>query len=229
MSSASSSSPEHPEGRTLWEMFIDWMRGRNQNGTHPAEYPEGYPNPMEWTPGVPAPLNASHGTEFENSLIVVETVRHVVRKQGGKSFEFIDYHLRVTPRQGDVFHVRVRCAPNAAQGWDKMLLHLHDEFGYDQDFEALVNDETGIFNIDDDPSGMPAQFVRLNQLQGPWDAAACEHHRPPEDEADRKEPFKNFRYWDYSRPMAGGEEFLFIEMDGQSGWTQLWRGGGFVL
>ncbi len=221
---------KHPEGRTLWEMFLDWARGSHgsSNGTHPVAYPDSYPNPLEWEPGVPAPLNLSHGPEFGDALVVVETVRHVVRSLGGKSFDFIDYHLRITPRQGNVNYVRVRCLPSAEHGWDKLLLRRHDEFSYDQDFEALLEDPTGIFNIEDDPSGVPTQFTRLNQLQGPWEASACEHHHASSEAAARKEPFKKFRYWDYSRPVAGGDEFLFVEIDGQSGWTQLWRGSSFI-
>jgi hypothetical protein len=227
-----SSSDLLPEGRTLWEMFLDWMRGRHQNGTHPDDYPSNYPNPLEWEPGVPAPLSAIHGPEFADSLAIVETVRHVVRKLGGQKFNFIDYHLRITPRQGDVSYARVRCLPKSEamdSDWDKLLLRSHDEFAYDKDFESLLEDPTGIFNIEDDPSGVPAQFVRLNQLQMAWSASACEHHQATEDAAAKREPFKDFRYWDYSRPAAGGEEFLFIEIDGQSGWTELWRGSAFEL
>ena len=219
----------NPEGRTLWEMFLDWMRGSHVNGTHPTDYPDNYPNPLEWEPGVPAPLNVSHGPEFMDALAVVEAVRHVVRKLGGKSFDFIDYQVRITPRQGSVSHVRVRCLPNSEGGWEKLLLRRHDEFSYAEDFESLLDDPTGVFNIEDDPSGVPAQFSRLNQLQGAWDAAACEHHFAPDDAAAKQEPFKKFRYWDYGRPAAGGDEFLFVEIDGQSGWTQLWRGSAFVL
>ncbi len=229
---ADSSSDLNSEGRTLWEMFLDWMRGRHQNGTHPEEYPTDYPNPLDWFPGVPAPLSAIHGPEFADSLTVVETVRHVVRQLGGQKFDFIDYYLRINPRQGDVSYARVRCLPRSAASnseWDHLLLRRHDEFAYDESFVSLLEDPTGIFNIEDDPSGVPAQFVRLHQLQTAWSAAACEHHQVPAQGESAAEPFKDFRYWDYSRSAAGGEEFLFIEIDGQSGWTQLWRGTAFEL
>jgi hypothetical protein len=235
---------KHPEGRTLWEMFQDWRHGY-QNGSAPNHgagsfsqtahhSPSGYPNPLDWSPGVPAPLNVSHGPEFKDSLTIVESVRHVVRKLGGSSHDFIDYTLRITPRQGNVTSARVRCLPNNTGAWDKMLLRPHDEFAYDQDFENLLADASGIFNIEEDPSGTPAQFTRLNGLEGPWEAAACDHRHTPTAAAARV-PFKTLRYWDYSRATeatpdeASGEEFLFIEIDGESGWTQLWRGHFFVL
>jgi hypothetical protein len=222
---------KHPEGRTLWEMFQDWMHG-SHGADHSEHRTSNYQHPLDWAPGVPAPLNVSHGPEFADSLIVVETVRQVVRKLAGQSYDFIDYHIRVNPRQGQMTHVRVRCLPNSLGGWDKFLLRKHDEFSYDKDFETMLDDDSGVFNIDDDPSGQQVQFVRLNQLQGAWEAAACDHHNADNADESAKEPFKKFRYWDYSRPPsdnADAEEFLYIEIDGQTGWTELWRGSSMVV
>ncbi len=222
MVSLNPDDPPPAQGRTLWEMMQAKLRP-GQKSPPDGSPPPSYPNPLDWAAGVSAPLNESHGSEFKDSLILVSAVRHVVRELGKEHFDFIDYPLRITSRQGPVSHVCVRCLPNDTLGWDKFLLRRHDEFAYDPDFEELLADESGLFNIEDDTSGS-LQFARLHQLQGPWEATAYEHLS-----AATMPAAKPFRYWDYSRMDLDGEELLFIEMDQSSGWTQLWRGHKVII
>lgn len=217
-----------PRGMTLWEMFLEWIRKLFRGPRQEAPASTGLPNPFEWEPGVPVALDVSHGPEFADALVRVENVRHSVRVIAGRHFDFIDYVLKVTPRQGDPGRVRIRCVPGSGDQWSSVLLRLHDEFAYAREFVELLEDPTGVFKIEDDPSGAPVEFTRLHGLTGPWQVSARDYTGKPA--ADTNEPaYANYKYWDYQRMAGSDEEFLFVEIDDQTGWTQLWRGGVFRL
>ena len=221
-------SPD-PRGQTLWEMFLAWIRGHDHHADATISSDGSFQNPLEWEPGVPVPLDVSHGPEFTDALVRVESLRHTVRRVTGDSFDFTDYTLRVISKHQSESRVRVRCLPNGPDQWDKLLLRSHDEFAYAKEFTELLNDNTGVFTIEDDPGGQPVQFTRLHELHGPWQVSACEHTESPADPREPQSAFKKYDYWDYLRTTEAGEEFLFVEIDGQTGWTQLWRGSAFRL
>ncbi len=207
-------------------MFSTWVqRGRSaQPPIIPQMTNTPCPNPLDWSPGVPVPLNASHASDFENALVIPELQRHILRRVNGADYDFVDYDLRITPRQGEVSRVRIRCLQNGVHGWDTLLLRLHDEFAYDTGFRPLLDDPTGVFIVEDDPSGQPVDFSRLNSLRDPWEVQVCP--RCAVSAPGQPGP-ASFTYWDYSRQTDAEEEFLFIEQDGDTGWTRLWRGGVF--
>ena len=130
--------------------------------------------------------------------------------------------------------VRLRAVPNAAGAADTLLLRLEDEFAFSEDFLGVVKDTTGIFEVVDDESGAKATFSRLNGLRVSYEAAVL---TVAETTADGKAlPAKASRaqieYWDYWREMTTGgnhtaNEFLFVEMNSDTGWFQIWRGREF--
>jgi len=119
-------------------------------------------------------------------------------------------------------------------GHDSLLLRLEDEFEFSEDFLGVVNDTTGVFEITDDKTGASETFSRINDLRDSYQAALLVIS---ETTADGKAapgeatPLK-LEYWDYWRDaeIGGGKtakEWLFIEMNSDTVWFQLWRGREF--
>ncbi len=228
-----------PRGRTLWEMFRGWTKRVGKPDAEldrdkiPAE--KDLPNPLDWHAGVPVPLNASHGAEFTDSIIVLEAIRHSDRYVAGKHFRFLDYRVRTTQRKEfKVDRCIIRCLPRmeaSMEFWDKFLLRMHDEFAYDSTFEGLLNDPTGVFNIEHPDFGHRS-YHRLNGVSEPWevDALLVTQHLDPLEASRTKPGRQKYRYWDYiTTTEEGEEELLFAEIDKDTGWIQLWRGSKFVL
>ncbi|MES2705985.1 MAG: hypothetical protein V4726_05215 [Verrucomicrobiota bacterium] len=231
-------SPD-PRGSTLWEMFLQWMK--NRRSSEPVTS-SSLANPLDWTPGAPVSLNATQGPEFASALTRVDELRHVIRREGGQEFHFVDYVLRVSPRDADPVNIRIRCLPDGGGGWHRLLLRQHDEFGFAADFLEVLNDPSGVFTVEDEASeaGDPPveiSFQRLNEVTGPWHATVI-HQRGPE--ADSTAPpaasqaadqdSGTMEYWDFLHVHGDGtEEFLFTELDGSTGWIQIWRGSRVFL
>ncbi len=234
-SSSSSPSPSDPRGSTLWEMFLQWMKSRRSG--EPAVSSAALANPLDWMPGTPVSLNAVHGPEFANALTRVEELRHVIRREAGQEFHFVDYVLRVSPRDATPFAVRVRCLPDGQGGWNRLLLRLHDEFGFAADFLEVLNDPSGVFTVEDESpdAALPAEevsFQRLNDVSGPWSAALVRQRAEPAagENGDSAAASGSMEYWDFLHTRADEtEEFLFVELDGSTGWIQIWRGGRVFL
>jgi hypothetical protein len=140
------------------------------------------------------------------------------------------------PLHGDDVSVRLRLNPIAdpqkagGREYNVLMLRLDDEMEYAADFEKLLNDKSGLFQIRHD-GVVKEEFQRMYGLKTPYQATVSylrdvnQDHRIERDEIDTLE----LRYWDFSRQIkdeAGQplEEYLFVEMDGQTGWIQIWRG-----
>ncbi len=134
----------------------------------------------------------------------------------------------------DIMTARVRTVPNQAGGHDSLLLRMEDEFGFAEDFLNVVKDTTGVFEITDDKTGALETFSRINELRESYQAAvlAVSETSPDGKAAPGKANPLKVEYWDYWRDaeIGGGKtakEWLFIEMNSDTGWLQLWRGREF--
>jgi hypothetical protein len=121
-----------------------------------------------------------------------------------------------------------------AGGHDSLLLRLDDEFAFAEDFLGVVKDTTGIFEETDDKSGQKTTFSRINDLRESYVAAVLvvAATTPDGKGAPGKTTAAKLEYWDYWRDadLGGGKtakEFLFVEMNSDTGWFQIWRGREF--
>lgn len=101
-------------------------------------------------------------------------------------------------------------------------------------FLDVLKDTTGLFEVTDDQSGVKETFSRLNGLLESYPAAVLgvAETTPDGKALPAKSSALKIEYWDSSREVAlgGGKsarEFLFVEMNSDSGWCQLWRGREF--
>ena len=219
-------------GRTLWEMLCERVRGGG-NGAGVA-----FSNPLSLGVGSPVNVPYANGPDVANLDFSVQEIREYTRQISGQEFVFTDYVLRGVSTKSfaaeDAVTARLRVVPNQAGGQDTLLLRLEDEFAFAEDFLAVVKDTTGIFELTDDQSGVRQTFSRINDLREPYQAAVLViAATTPEGKASpgKATPVK-LEYWDYWRDadLGGGhttKEFLFVEMNSDSGWFQLWRGREF--
>jgi len=222
------------KGKTLWEMLQDRVRAKS-NGNGAAL---GFNNPLDLRIGSPMPMAFANGPEFADYDFSVQEIREYTRRMGEQTFSFTDYVLHGAHTKtfdADLaMTARVRVVPNAPGGHDSLLLSLWDEFAFAETFLAVVKDTTGKFAIKDDKSGATENFSRINDLLDSYEAAvlvvaetSSEGKAPPGKISTVK-----LEYWDYWRDVDIGlgktaKEFLFVEMNSDTGWFQIWRGREF--
>ncbi len=223
-------------GKTIWAMLKERVHGHGQGNGNGATLAFG--NPLDLRTGSPLRMAFANGPDFADHDFTVQEIREYMRRIGGQDFSFTDYVLRgVNTKTFDADEVmtpRVRVTPNQAGGHDAQLLRLEDEFAFAESFLAVVNDTTGIFAIKDDKSGATETFTRINDFHESYEAAVLV---VAETTADGKAPpgktsTVKLEYWDYWREVeiGGGKnakEFLFVEMNSETGWFQIWRGREF--
>jgi hypothetical protein len=223
-----------PKGKTLWTMLLERVHGNNNGPAASVNFR----NPRDLRVGSPVPIPFVNGPELAEYNFTVQQIREYVRRIGEQEFGFTDYVLRgVNTKTFDAdqgLTVRLRVMPNQAGGHDSLLLRLYDEFAFTEDFLALVKDNTGIFEASDDKSGVTDTFSRINDLRESYEAAVLVVSETTPD--GRAPPGKTsgakLEYWDYWRDMDIGagktaKEFVFVEMNSETGWFQIWRGREF--
>jgi hypothetical protein len=220
------------KGKTLWEMLVARLHG-GSNGAGIA-----FENPLDLRINSPVAVVHANGAEFNNYDFAVQEIREYNRRIGGQEFRFTDYVLRGTNTKsfdaGDVMAARLRAVPNQAGAHDSLLLRLEDEFEFSEDFLGVVKDTTGVFEITADKTGASETFSRINDLRDSYQAAVLLISETTSDgkaAPGKASPLK-LEYWDYWRDaeISGGKtakEWLFIEMNSDTGWFQLWRGREF--
>jgi hypothetical protein len=220
------------KGKTLWEMFQERLRGGG-NGAGVA-----FENPLALGAGSPVVVSCANGPEFADHDFTVQEIREYTRRIEGKDYRFTDYALRgINTKSFDAAEaltLRLRVVPNLAGSHDSLLLRLYDEFEFAEDFLAVLKDNTGLLEVTDDASGAKASFSRINNLRVSYEAAVLVVAETTPDGKGRpgKTSGLKLEYWDYWRDadIGGGKtakEFVFAEMNSETGWFQLWRGREF--
>jgi hypothetical protein len=224
--------PEKP-GKTIWEMLLARVRGGSGNGKGIA-----FANPLDLRVGSPVPVAYANGPGFADYNFTVNEIREYNRRIGGQEFRFTDYVLRGVSTKSfeadDALTARVRAVPNQAGSTDNLLLGLYDEFAFAEDFLAVVKDTTGLFEVAEESSGEKVAFSRINDLLESYEAAVLviSATLPDGTAVPGKAAPAKIEYWDYWRDvdLGGGhsaKEYLFVEMNSDTGWFQIWRGREF--
>jgi hypothetical protein len=211
-------------GRTLWEILLDKFSG-------PSELR--YYNPLRARIGVSVTIDT---VDLRDLNFFLREIREYQRRVGPQEFTFVDYALLARPLHGDDVAVRLRLNPipstqrSGGREYHVLMLRLDDEFEYSADFEKLLNDPSGLFQIRQDGE-VQEEFERLHGLKTPYQARVSflrdinQNQHIERDEIDVLE----LKYWDFARETRDEAdqpvtEYLFVEMDGETGWFQIWRG-----
>jgi hypothetical protein len=212
------------KGRTLWEMLLDKLRG-------PLEFQ--YYNPLRARIGSAVTLDE---VEWRDLNFFVVSIHEYKRTIGGQEFRFVDYALVARPLGGDKILVRLRLVPvddpdqAAGVAHHVLLLRLDDDLPYDEGLHRVVNDGTKKFQVIEDDK-VQAEYTRINDVSTPYRAEVTIVRDVNLDKHVTRDEIEKRRleYWDYWRevPDEAGQprrEFLFVEMDGENGWFQIWKG-----
>jgi hypothetical protein len=219
------------KGKTLWEMLLERLHGGG-NGAGIA-----FANPLDLRVGSAVAVAYANGPEFADYNFAAQEIREYTRRIEGQEFRFTDYVLRgintKSPDADDTLAARLR-VPNQAGAHDSLLLRLYDEFEFAEDFLGVVKDTTGLFKMTDDKSGAEETFSRINDLRESYQAVVLvvAETTPDGKAATGKASPVKVEYWDYWREadIGGGKtakEFVFVEMNSDTGWFQIWRGREF--
>ena len=220
------------KGKTLWEMLQERLHGGG-NGAGIA-----FANPLDLRVGSAVAVAYANGPEFADYNFATQEIREYTRRIEGQEFRFTDYVLRgintKSPDADDTLAARLRVVPNQAGAHDSLLLRLYDEFEFAEDFLGVVKDTTGLFKMTDDKSGAEETFSRINDLRESYQAVVlvvAETTPDGKGATGKVSPIK-VEYWDYWRDVdiGGGKtakEFVFVEMNSDTGWFQIWRGREF--
>lgn len=218
------------QGKTIWEMLVERVHG-GCNGAGIA-----FENPLDLRVGSAFEISHANGPEFADIDFTVQEIREYTRRIGSQDFRFTDYVLRgvdtKTFAAGNAPNARVRTVPNDAGAHDSLLLRLYDEFAFAEDFLNVLKDTTGLLEVKDDKTGAADTLSRINELRESYQAAVLVvTETTPEGKASKTALLK-LEYWDYWRDLDLGngktaKEFLFAEMNSDTGWFQLWRGREF--
>ncbi|MGH7173260.1 MAG: hypothetical protein ACRELG_23510 [Gemmataceae bacterium] len=212
------------KGRTLWEMLLDKLKG-------PVEFQ--YYNPLRARIGSAVTLDE---VEWRDLNFFVLSIHEYKRTIGGQEFRFVDYALVARPLRGDKVLVRLRLMPvddpDQAAGVTHhvLLLQLDDDLPYDEALHKIVSDGTKKFQVLKDDK-VDAEYGRINDTCTPYEAEVTIVRDVNLDKHVTRDEIEKRRveYWDYWREVkdeAGQprREFLFVEMDGDNGWFQIWNG-----
>lgn len=211
-------------GKTLWEMLMEWFQ-------KPVE--ESVFNPLRAKVGSAVTISELDLGEYN---FFVREIREYRRKIGMKNFYSVDYVLLARPLGQDDVHVRVRILPvddperAAGLSHHALLLRLDDELAYDEEFLAVVNDDTGKFQVLQD-GNVEEEYYRVNDLRSPYQAWVTVVQDLDGDKKAEQDEIEKFplEYWDYWRETKDEvgisfRQFLFVELNKNDGWIQIWKG-----
>ena len=206
--------------KTLWEMLQGKIAG-------PVELQ--ITNPLKLKVGNSVRIN---DIDLVDLNFNVKRIMEYKRTIKGDDYFFTDYDLVAYPLGREEVKVRLRLnpmdLPDKAAGLthNVVLLKLYDEMGYDEGLFKVVTDTTKLFEVNQD--GVCAErYYRINDVQDSYKPSVTVVEEGHKDLDDVKKV--NLEYWDYWRQTKdeGGtdyNQFLFIEMNKDDGWFQMWRG-----
>ena len=212
------------EGKTLWEMLT---------GLFASPVEPRYFNPLRAKVGSPVTLD---DVEWRDRNFFVREIREYRRTVGGRQFASADYLLAARSLEGEETLLRLRVNPADDPGRPAglthhvLLLKRYDDLPYSEDLHRVVTDTTKKFQVLEDGQ-VKEEYTRLNDVAGSYRAHVAvlsDVNQDQKVEADEVQK-QRIEYWDYWREVkdAAGQplrQYLFVEMDADSGWFQIWRG-----
>lgn len=225
------------KGRTLLEI----LTGRNKKDMRPLEFQ--YHNPLEAKVG--CTVSFDHEPEINGINFVIEKISVYKTSINRSDFYHTDYHLKGISLDHDKpVRLRMRLIPDEDVlddlGHRVQLLYLYDEMPYDEGFHEVVEDESGIFNVNFSDDGK-----ELEEPRQYWRVGATDHCLKPDAykarctvltdldgdgtiEDDELEHYDT-TYWEFHRMTDNDsgdeyEEFLTIEMADETGFFTFLRG-----
>lgn len=217
--------------KTLWEMLKAKVAG-------PVELQ--IANPLKLKIGNSIRID---DIDLKDFAFNVNRIMEYKRTIGGTDYFFTDYDLLAKPlstsigfgRQrlgGEQIRIRLRLnpmeSPDKAAGLthNVIVLKLYDELAYDEGLYNVVTDKTKMFEVNENGVCIE-RYYRVNDVQDSYKLSVTIAKEGDKDQDDLQK--LTLEYWDYWREEKdeGGtpfNQFLFVEMNKDDGWFQMWRG-----
>lgn len=182
--------------------------------------------------------------DLRDHRFIVKEIREYSVGIGGSTHSMVDYVLLSRPIGKPDFSIRLRVVPNADSNsritHRALVMSLYDDLAYNDGLHDVVRDDTLKFVIDDDKNDNDSsndtheEFWRVNDVRSSYDSKVkILVDRDSDGHVGSGEVSKSqVEFWDYSRmtEMDGveTEEFVFVEMNKENGWFQIWRGAEVI-
>jgi hypothetical protein len=212
------------KGKTLWEMLLAKIHG-------PVELH--YYNPLKAKIGSSIMINE---IDLRDDNFLVKEIRQYERTMDRRPFPFVDYVLLSRPLHGEEVWARLRLNPvdgpeaEAGLTHTALLLRLYDEMAYDEGLHKVVTDTTKKFEVTENGQ-VTEEYWRINDVASSYKArVAVIKDENKDGQVDEGEVEKmELEYWDYWRDTTDAfgqplRQYLFVEMNTENGWFQIWRG-----
>ncbi len=202
------------KGRTLFEI----LTGRNKKEVASLELQ--YHNPLGAKVG--NTISFEHEKDISNINFVIEKMSVYETRISGKKFMHTDYHLKgVSIELEHPLRFRLRLIPDKDQnnklGCRIHLLQLYDQCEWDEGLYAIINNQEGIFQIDQDDLGNaldePRRYWRVEDVLDPYHARVTLLKDDDGDgivDIDELERL-DMTYWDFHRNTVDENEQTFLE------------------
>jgi hypothetical protein len=181
-------------GKTLWQHWTQKEEKKEENVFHVY-------SDLGFKPGQIISFDV---LDYRGKDFVIERVEEHTRRIDGKDFVSTDYVFTE-----DAVPLKVRSCDK--KGW---LIHLYDQFAFDEGFLTVVKDAMeSSFNLDD----IKAEYLPID--------GGCATIQIKDDLGEQCERY----LWTFGRIAKdeAGQDFnevLFIEQDKATGWFELWLG-----
>lgn len=178
--------------------------------------------------------------DFRQHRFTVKEITEYVTQQNGVDHKMVDYTLLSRPRGQEDFRIRLRMLPDpnkrSALTHKAIILTQYDDRAYDEGLHQVVQDLSKKFIVNDDKMDTDPtnddhfEYFRVGNVDTTYTAKL--KNLKDEDGDGKVEANEVSRgeidWWDFSRLTefdgVETEEFLYVEMNKQGGWFQIWRG-----
>ena len=222
------------EGRTLFQILCEKTKNLYYRIKH-------YFVDFNYEIDSPLPIKISsyisiRTPDFVNYNFKVEKISENTHDFGDKFIKSYDYDLIAKALNQPDYHLKVRLIPDKKSKNDikyqALVLTLYYEQSYHEDFHQVLKDMTGKFIVtddkdDDDPSNDTEEtFRRMGSLSEPYqiESIIIEDSDGNKKVSENEVEKANIEYYDYYLKTKDRTEFLFVEMNKDTGWFKIWRG-----
>jgi hypothetical protein len=212
------------KGKTVWEMLTGGFSGSVELQFY---------NPLKARIGSAVAID---DPDWKDYNFFLREIREYKRTIGGQQFQFADYALQARSLHGEDVWVRIRLNPVADAGrvagltHQVLFLRLDDDLAYDEGLHNVVRDTTKKFQVLQDGQ-VTEEYWRINDVGDSYKARVAIVKDLNNDGTVEQDEVRHVQleYWDYWRetPDIAGQkvtQFLFVEMDTDNGWFQIWKG-----
>jgi hypothetical protein len=223
-----------PKGTTIFER---WQERRKQAN---LDTEEKFVNPLGVRLGDPVSLDCLDWRDLDQ--LQVTQFRVVTRKIGNQEFPFTDYYLRHRGLEpGEERTCLLRYVPlddpdpDSGATHEVYLLKLVGEFEIDEEVMEVLKQDSGYAcpTLDEDGDWVLVEFpTRVNDVEIPYDCDVdivkdADHDGEAEDDEVESHQITLWDFWRLISAEGVGDrtEYLFVEVDQEDGWTELFQGG----